>query len=300
MKRNVMSHLLGRYLSHQRHIKFKSQKEIDQFLERRRELNREKHKQPDQLNVKSNLIKDTFDDMQVFRFNFGHHIKNKILYIYGGTFVLQPSSFHWRFMDKLAYETLHEIVLPIYPKAPDFTYRDTHEAIKRVYERLLRETEASNIVIMGDASGGNMALSFVQQLVKDKDMPLPGKIYLISPWLDLSLSNPDITDQLQKMDPIHNVFSLQSIAKVWADDLESKNPKVSPMYGAIRGLPPVYMFGGTHDIFYPDMNKLVDSFNAEQQPIHFYEYKGMVTSFPLYPIVESRRVLRQIRKTIHI
>lgn len=295
-----MSHLLGRYLSHQRHIKFKSQKEIDQFLERRRELNREKHKQPDQLNVKSNLIKDTFDDMQVFRFNFGHHIKNKILYIYGGTFVLQPSSFHWRFMDKLAYETLHEIVLPIYPKAPDFTYRDTHEAIKRVYERLLRETEASNIVIMGDASGGNMALSFVQQLVKDKDMPLPGKIYLISPWLDLSLSNPDITDQLQKMDPIHNVFSLQSIAKVWADDLESKNPKVSPMYGAIRGLPPVYMFGGTHDIFYPDMNKLVDSFNAEQQPIHFYEYKGMVTSFPLYPIVESRRVLRQIRKTIHI
>ncbi|REH95998.1 esterase [Staphylococcus felis] len=298
MKRNVMSHLMGRYLSHQRHIKFNSQNEIDDFLERRRQLNKEKHKQPEQINVKSNLVKDSFDDMQVFRFNFGHHIKNKILYIYGGTFVLQPSSFHWRFMDKLAYETLHEVVLPIYPKAPDYTYRDTHDAIERVYRRLLKETEASNIIIMGDASGGNMALSFTQSLIKNGDLPLPGKVYLISPWLDLSLSNPDITEQVQKSDPVHNVFSLQSIARIWADDLESKDPKVSPMYGSLRGLPPVYMFGGTHDIFYPDMYKLVEYFNAEQQQIHFYEYKDMVTSFPLYPIVESRKVLKQIRKTI--
>ncbi|BAS45333.1 esterase [Staphylococcus schleiferi] len=290
---------MGRYLSHQRHIKFKTQDEVDAYLEKRRQLNKEKHKQPEQINVKSNLVKDMFDDMQVFRFNFGHHIKNKILYIYGGTFVLQPSVFHWRFMDKLAYETLHEVVLPIYPKAPEYTYRETHQAIEQAYRRLLKETDADNIVIMGDASGGNMALSFVQKLMEQDELPLPRQLYLISPWLDLSLSNPDITEQVQKKDPIQNVFSLQSVAKVWVDDLERKNPRVSPMYGSVRGLPPVYMFGGTSEIFYPDMRKLADYFEAEQQPIHFYEYKDMVTAFPLYPIVESRKVLKQIRKTIH-
>ncbi|QPA24735.1 alpha/beta hydrolase [Mammaliicoccus fleurettii] len=299
MKRNVMSNLMGRYLSHQRHIKFKTQDEIDAYLEKRRQLNKEKHKQPEQINVKSNLVKDMFDDMQVFRFNFGHHIKNKILYIYGGTFVLQPSVFHWRFMDKLAYETLHEVVLPIYPKAPEYTYRETHQAIEQAYRRLLKETDADNIVIMGDASGGNMALSFVQKLMEQDELPLPRQLYLISPWLDLSLSNPDITEQVQKKDPIQNVFSLKSVAKVWVDDLERKNPRVSPMYGPVRGLPPVYMFGGTSEIFYPDMRKLADYFEAEQQPIHFYEYIDMVTAFPLYPIVESRKVLKQIRKTIH-
>ncbi|WP_041614881.1 alpha/beta hydrolase fold domain-containing protein [Staphylococcus pseudintermedius] len=298
MKRNVMSNLVGRYLSQQRHLKFKTQAEVDVFLEKRRVLNQSKHKQPDQINVKSNLVKDMFDEMQVFRFNFGHHIKNKILYIYGGTFVFQPSVFHWRFMDKLAYETLHEIVLPIYPKAPEFTYRETHEAIEQAYRRLLKETEPENIVIMGDASGGNMALSFAQKLMEQEELPLPGKLYLISPWLDISLSNPDITEQVQKKDPIHNIFSLQSIAKVWADDLERKNPRISPMYGPVRGLPPVYMFGGTCEVFYPDMRKLADYFEAEQQPIHFYEYRDMVTAFPLYPIVESRKVLKQIRKTI--
>lgn len=294
-----MSNLMGRYLSHQRHIKFKTQDEVDAYLEKRRQLNKEKHKQPEQINVKSNLVKDMFDDMQVFRFNFGHHIKNKILYIYGGTFVLQPSVFHWRFMDKLAYETLHEVVLPIYPKAPEYTYRETHQAIEQAYRRLLKETDADNIVIMGDASGGNMALSFIQKLMEQDELPLPRQLYLISPWLDLSLSNPDITEQVQKKDPIQNVFSLQSVAKVWVDDLERKNPRVSPMYGSVRGLPPVYMFGGTSEIFYPDMRKLADYFEVEQQPIHFYEYKDMVTAFPLYPIVESRKVLKQIRKTIH-
>ena len=230
-----MSNLMGRYLSHQRHIKFKTQDEIDAYLEKRRQLNKEKHKQPEQINVKSNLVKDMFDDMQVFRFNFGHHIKNKILYIYGGTFVLQPSVFHWRFMDKLAYETLHEVVLPIYPKAPEYTYRETHQAIEQAYRRLLKETDADNIVIMGDASGGNMALSFVQKLMEQDELPLPRQLYLISPWLDLSLSNPDITEQVQKKDPIQNVFSLKSVAKVWVDDLERKNPRVSPMYGPVRG-----------------------------------------------------------------
>lgn len=101
-------------------------------------------------------------------------------------------------MDKLAYETLHEIVLPIYPKAPEFTYRETHEAIEQAYRRLLKETEPENIVIMGDASGGNMALSFAQKLMEQEELPLPGKLYLISPWLDISLSNPEITEQVQK------------------------------------------------------------------------------------------------------
>ncbi|UXR69360.1 MULTISPECIES: alpha/beta hydrolase [unclassified Staphylococcus] len=298
MKRNIMSKLMGRYLSHQRHMKFKTEPEIQAFLDKRRVLNEEKHKQPDQINVKSNLVKDTFDEMQVFRFNFGHHIKNKILYIYGGTFVLQPSAFHWRFMDKLAYETLHEVVMPIYPKAPANTYRETHAAIEEAYRRLLKETEPENIVIMGDASGGNMGLSFVQSLLKQDELPLPGKLYLISPWLDLSLSNPDITEQVQKQDPIQNIFTLQEVAKVWADDLERKDPRISPMYGSVRGLPPVYMFGGTSEIFYPDMCRLSNYFDAEQQPLHFYEYKDMVTAFPLYPIVESHKVLKQIRKTI--
>ena len=56
-------------------------------------------------------------------------MKQKFLYIHGGYNTLQPSPFHWRFMDKLALSTLYEVVLPIYPKAPEHHIQDTFKAI---------------------------------------------------------------------------------------------------------------------------------------------------------------------------
>lgn len=69
--------------------------------------------------------------MQVFRFNFRHEAKHKILYLHGGYNTLQPSPFHWRLLDKLALNTLNEVVLPIYPKAPEYHLEDTYQAIKK-------------------------------------------------------------------------------------------------------------------------------------------------------------------------
>ncbi len=52
---------------------------------------------------------------------------------------------------------------------------------------------------MGDGSGGALALSFVQSLL-DNQQPLPNKLYLISPILDATLSNKDISDALIERD----------------------------------------------------------------------------------------------------
>ena len=59
--------------------------------------------------------------MQVFRFNFRHEKNQKILYLHGGYNALQPSPFHWRLLDKLTLNTLHEVVLPIYPKLAELS-----------------------------------------------------------------------------------------------------------------------------------------------------------------------------------
>ena len=90
--------------------------------------------------------------MQVFRFNFRHESNNKILYM--GIQYIATSPFHWRLLDKLALNTLHEVVLPIYPKAPEYHLEDTYNAIKEVYDELVAEVGVDHIVIMGDGSGG--------------------------------------------------------------------------------------------------------------------------------------------------
>ena len=66
---------------------------------------------------------------------------------------MQPSPFHWRLLDKLALNTLHEVVLPIYPKAPEYHLEDTYNAIKEVYDELVAEVGVDHIVIMGRRFG---------------------------------------------------------------------------------------------------------------------------------------------------
>lgn len=99
--------------------------------------------------------------MQSFAFNFEHQIDKKILYIHG-------SSMHYNHhrsigvLDKITLSTLYEVVLPIYPKDTEFHIDDTFQAIQRVYDQLVSEVGHQNVVVMGDGSGGALALSAVQ------------------------------------------------------------------------------------------------------------------------------------------
>ena len=70
MELNLMNSVIKKYLLHNRTMKFENDEALQQFLEKRRTKNQEKHKQPESLNVKSNLEKQDFQGMQVFRFNF--------------------------------------------------------------------------------------------------------------------------------------------------------------------------------------------------------------------------------------
>ncbi len=293
----MVNRIINKYLLHNRSILFDDQVAFDKFMERRRDVNKAKHKQPSSLNVKANLDKLSLGDMQVFRFNFRHETKKKILYIHGGYNTLQPSPFHWRFMDKLVLNTLYEVVLPIYPKTPEFHIADTFKAINDVYDSLLEEVDAHNIVIMGDGTGGALALSFVQQLIAQQ-RPIPKKLFLISPMLDATMTNPQITDSLIGKDRFVDIDGLQRILNVWSKEDALANPSISPLYGSLEHLPPIVMFGGGREIYYPDMQRLAYKLEEAHQDIQFFDYPKMFHDFPLYPIHESHKVIKQITKTI--
>ncbi|SUM59303.1 esterase [Staphylococcus petrasii] len=293
----MVNRIINKYLLHNRSILFDNEAAFDQFMERRKDANQAKHKQPSTLNVKANLDKLSLGDMQVFRFNFRHETKKKILYIHGGYNTLQPSPFHWRFMDKLVLNTLYEVVLPIYPKTPEYHIEDTFKAINDVYDSLLEEVDAHNIVIMGDGTGGALALSFVQQLI-EQQRPVPKKLFLISPMLDATMTNPQITDNLINKDRFVNIDGLQRILNVWSHGDALANPRISPLYGSLEHLPPIVMFGGGREIYYPDIQQLAYKLEEANQDIQFFDYPKMFHDFPLYPIRESHKVIKQITKTI--
>ena len=86
--------------------------------------------------------------------------------------------------------------------------------------------------------------------------------------------------------------------KVWSNNLPLNDSRLSPIYGELFGLPPIYIFGGGREIYLPDMKRLAYMLEDMRQPVQLYTFK-MVNAFALLPIRESHKVVKEIVNTIH-
>ncbi len=216
-----------------------------------------------------------------------------IIYFHGGAYIHNISKIHWDFLEKLAIKTRATIIVPDYPLAPQANFEETHAMIEKLYELLLKKTEAGNISFIGDSSGGGLALSFAQKL-RNERMPLPQKIILLSPWLDVTMDNPEIKE-IDKKDRILDIKGLQLAGESFAKGTDPKDHLVSPIYGEFHDLGEISLFIGTHDLFYPDCQKLKDILKKQGAPFNYYEYPKMLHAWMLMTnLKESKNAIEQI------
>lgn len=217
-----------------------------------------------------------------------------IVYTHGGSFVNALMAFHWDIIEALIEATGATVTVPIYPLAPEHHYTEALHQLEEVYRSLLPKVSPAQIILCGDASGGNLALS--QALYyRERGLPLPGRILLFSPWLDVTLSSP----ALQGLDPndVMRVDILRQEGLWWAGSTDPKAPLLSPIFGDLRGLPPIQVYQGTRDLFLPDARKLRALVTAQGGSLKYHETPGGAqvfmgaTSSP-----EAKQVFQQIAK----
>lgn len=219
-----------------------------------------------------------------------------IIYLHGGAYVNSFAPQHWMFMSKLV-ETLNCIVIaPNYPHAPEHYVEDVFALMVPLYTELAARAGSSNVTIMGDSSGGGISLALVQRLREDGH-DQPGHVILLSPWLDATLSNPEI-DEFDRIDPFLGVEGLKYGGEVYARDVDPKSYLVSPVYGSLKDLAPVTLFIGTRDLLYPDCRKLRDKAAMEGVRLDYREYEEMVHNWMLGPMPEAKQAFKEIVETI--
>lgn len=159
-------------------------------------------------------------------------------------------------------------------------------------EKLTVTSCGPSVTLMGDSSGGGISLAPAQRLRED-GYDQPGHVVLLSPWLDATLSNPEIAE-FDKIDPFLGVEGLKYGGEVYARDVDPKSYLVSPVYGSLKNLAPITLFIGTRDILYPDCRKLRDNAAAEGVAINYREYPGMVHNWMLGPMPEAKHAIAEI------
>lgn len=109
-----------------------------------------------------------------------------ILYIHGGAFCMCKAGTHRGLLFRLAKKTNSVIFSVDYKRSPEYKYPIPLEDCLISYMYLLEKIKDPNkIVIAGDSAGGNLVINLVAKLIKN-DLPLPNKIILLSPWVDLT------------------------------------------------------------------------------------------------------------------
>ena len=115
----------------------------------------------------------------------------KILYFHGGSYAAEATEKHWEFIQKLALDTKATIIMPDYPLIPKYNYKDVFEMVEPLYKEIIEKVDSNNLIVMGDSAGGGLGLALMEKM-SEEEIEVSKKIILISPWLDVRLTNPEI------------------------------------------------------------------------------------------------------------
>ena len=102
---------------------------------------------------------------------------------------------------------------------------------------------------------------------------MPGKTILISPWLDVRLTNPEI-DKVQENDTELNKEALKLAGIAYASEDGINSYLVNPIDGDLSKLKNIIILTGTHDILNPDTYELKERAQKLGIEIQLKVYEG--------------------------
>lgn len=226
-----------------------------------------------------------------------HALNGHLLYLHGGAYVLDLlPHFHWPAIAKLANTLRRTMTVPIYPIAPEHSYREVFPFLLQTYRRLLDAREPNSIAFMGDSAGGGMAFALCHA-VRDAGLAQPSDAVLLSPWMHVALPDPGVT-AVAKIDPLLNLDDLRAAGIRYAGGDPLDTPLVSPSVGPLTGLPRLTVFTGTHDVLNPDARAFHERATAHGLDIGWYERPGGMHVWMLLPGRHGGETLTQIQRVL--
>ena len=243
--------------------------------------------------MKTKVIETRDDGLQVYTINDQESNQKIIYYLHGGGWTFQPTEFHWRFLERLAQKTNSKVIVPLYPKHPNYNFEESYGKILPHFEAVMDTVNNSeDVTVMVDSSGGNMALGLAHHLCENK-LAQPKQYILISACVDMHLDHPYIR-YFEDKDKMLSVENDQILTEKWANGEPLTNPYLSPLYGNFEDVAPIHHFIGTYDVLYPDSIKFDKKLTKNNIPIDTYVYPEMQHVFPILPVLEARHARKKM------
>ena len=202
-----------------------------------------------------------------------------IIHVHGGWFNLGSARAYRNLVGHIASSAGANAFIPDYRLAPEHPFPAAVADVEACYRGLI-DKGINKIAVVGDSAGGNLALVLLSiacdQVHKD-DKALVGAV-AISPVTDLALTGESFETRAEA-DPYFTKSQVAGLVASYLGEADPKNPLASPLYGDLRGLPPIRVHVGDDEVLLDDSRRYVERAVAAGVDAELDVWMGMPHGF---------------------
>lgn len=217
-----------------------------------------------------------------------------ILYFHGGMYVIGSPQSHRTHVSKFVDGSGINAFVFDYRLAPENPFPAGLEDALKAYNHLLEKGfKPSNIVFAGDSAGGGLCLASLLSL-KEKNKALPAAAVVLSPWTDLLLSGESY--RINAKTCLSPEGSAEESSRMYAVNNDKSNPLISPIYGDLKGLPPLHISVGSKEILRDDSLRFAENARKSNVDVRLLFGEGMCHCYPVFGsmLKESKMAMADI------
>lgn len=221
----------------------------------------------------------------------------RLLYIHGGGFVSGSGGRYLPLAAHISAAAKCAVLLPDYRLAPEHPFPAGLNDCVEAHQWLLANgpsgpAPAKATFVAGDSAGGSLTLTTLLAL-RDRKLTLPAGGIPISPTTDFTLASESLKSV---HDPIISSKTMPIFRDHYLGKTDPKNPLASPVFGDYRGLPPLLIQVGEHEMLRDDSVRVAKKARADGISVKLEAWPGMFHVFqshePLLP--EGREAIEHI------
>jgi acetyl esterase/lipase len=224
-----------------------------------------------------------------------------VFFLYGGGFMLGIDFFHWNTIERILSELSIPVCVPLYPVYPETNPGVIISFINESFTRFCAAYPEARIIGLGDSSGAYLLLSFCHYLSAANAPRFPDQLICVSPAQVAGIDEAILDEMkaIDKKDAAISIAILETLPGIFNLNGDDLNWFSAPLHGDFSRFPPIAVFSGTHDIFYPLMEPFVRRVRLQGKPIELYAGPGMMHVWPYMPLAsESKFALNIILEII--
>ena len=212
----------------------------------------------------------------------GSDTSRVLLFLHGGGYCSGSILSHRRMVSEAGRAAGVRTLALGYRLAPEHPFPAAFDDALTAWRFLRRLGIApGRIAVGGDSAGGGLSLALALRL-RDEKAELPGCVWAVSPWTDLTMSGSTLTTK-NAVDPLIHKPYLDELARAYLDGAtDSKDPRVSPLFADLTGLPPILIQVGSAETLLDDALRLATAAGEANVSVTLEIWPHMIHAWPVW------------------